>query len=69
MRREIPAPGFVKISGTRSPPKSWGTHLWCQIRGDGVTAGWCDSVPWLVSECRWKHDGTAGDIVAVRRVD
>lgn len=68
-RQTIPAPGYTRISGSRAPPKAWGDKLWVQIRGDGVTAGWVDVVPWLVKDCRWIHDGTAGDIVAVKRVE
>lgn len=63
-RLTIPAPGFQKISGHRAPPKSMGEELWCQLRN-----GWVDSVPWPVSTTRWKHDGTDGDVVAVKRVD
>ena len=80
MRREIPAPGYVKISGTRSPPKSWGTHLWCQIRGtqDSPTEGWCAPEPWPVEKptrWAWERDEAGdviehpGDIVAVKRLE
>lgn len=63
MIHPIPAPGFSKITGTRRPPKSWGDELWCQIR-----TGWVDTFgPWKVETTRWKHDGTAGDVVAVKR--
>ena len=69
MRREIPAPGYTKANGFRAPNKAWGEKVFCQIRGSGATAGWCDKVPWDVSTTRWKHDGSAGDVVAVRRVN
>lgn len=62
MRQPIPAPGYTRISGKRSPPKSWGDKLLCQIRN-----GWCDPVPWPVATTRWLHDGTTGDVVAVRQ--
>lgn len=68
-RKSIPAPGFQTITGTRAPPKKLGTHLWCQIRGSGSTAGWVDVAPWPVETTRWKHDGSAGDVVAVRKVE
>jgi hypothetical protein len=63
MMRDIPATGFTIISGTRPPPPSWGESLWCQLR-----TGWVDEfAPWPVSTTRWIHDGTAGDVVAVRK--
>ena len=63
MMHPIPAPGYTLISGKRRPPASWGTHLWCQLRN-----GWCDMfAPWPVATTRWVHDGTAGDVVAVRK--
>tara|TARA_B100000678_G_scaffold218887_1_gene186234 strand:+ start:72 stop:269 length:198 start_codon:yes stop_codon:yes gene_type:complete len=63
MMRDIPAPGYHQISGKRRPPKSWGEELWCQIR-----TGWCDMHgPWKVETTNFIHDGSAGDVVAVRR--
>ena len=65
MMHPIPAAGFSIITGTRKPPASWGEHLWCQLR-----TGWVDEfAPWPVSTTRWLHDGTAGDVVAVKRAD
>jgi hypothetical protein len=65
MMREIPAPGFTIISGKRNPPASWGERLWCQLR-----TGWVDEfAPWPVKTTRWVHDGSAGDVVAVKRED
>lgn len=64
MQREIPAKGYVRISGTRPPPANMGTHLYCQLRN-----GWCDPVPWPVHTTRWVWDGTVGDVVAIKRVD
>jgi hypothetical protein len=61
MKHEIPAPGFTLISGKRKPPASLGDKLYCQIRN-----GWCDPTPWPVSTTRWIHDGTTGDVVAVK---
>ena len=72
MRRAIPAEGFSLISGTRAPPKRMGTHLWVQLRGtpETATAGWADEfAPWPVSEVRWVHDGTAGDVVAIKEIE
>jgi hypothetical protein len=61
----IPAPGFQTISGKRKPPKHMGDSLYCQLRN-----GWVDEFgPWPVSTSRWIHDGTDGDIVAVKKVD
>jgi len=60
----IPAPDFVKISGKRRPPSAWGDELFCQIR-----TGIVGQEPWPVETTRWIHDGTAGDVVAVRKVE
>lgn len=64
MIREVPAPGYSLISGKRKPPATWGERLFCQLR-----MGWCDPAPWPVSTTIWLHDGTPGDVVAVRRVN
>lgn len=64
MQREIPAPGYVRISGKRPPPPEFGTHLYCQLRN-----GFCDPTPWPIATTRWIWDNTAGDVVAIRRVD
>lgn len=64
MLREVPAPGYVRISGTRPPPPDFGTHLYVQLRN-----GWVPEDPWPIDGPRWKHDGSVGDIVAIRRVD
>ena len=65
MIHEVPAPGYTLISGKRRPPASWGERLFCQLR-----MGWCDLFgPWPVASTRWVHDGTDGDVVAVRRAD
>lgn len=62
MQHDIPAPGFQLVSGKRSPPKDW-EKVWVQLRG-----GWVDHHgPWPVEGPRWIHDGTAGDIVAVKK--
>ncbi len=65
MRHPIPAPGFVLISGKRKPPASMGTMLWCQLRNGFVD----EAGPWPVATTRWVHDGTTGDVVAVRKVE
>ena len=65
MIREVPAPGYTRITGTRRPPAAWGTHLWCQLRN-----GWCDVFgPWPIETSVWIHTGSDGDVVAVRKVD
>jgi len=65
MKHPIPAPGFRLISGKRKPPKALGDRLWCQIR-----TGWVDTFgPWPVSTTRWIHDGTDGDVVAIKTVE
>ena len=64
MMHPIPAPGFSLISGKRKPPASWGEKLFTQLR-----MGWCDPTPWPVATTRWVHDGSAGDVVAVRKED
>ena len=58
------APGFTLISGTRSPPKSWGERLYIQLRNGVVSK---EAYP--VATCVWVHTGSGGDIVAVRRVE
>jgi len=71
-KRPVPAPGYTKISGHRSPPKSMGTNLYVQIR-----AGHCDPTPWPVATTRWKWQRDeagnmiehAGDVVAIRRAE
>ena len=62
--RPIPAPGYRKVSGKRAPPRSLGERLFTQIRN-----GICAPEPWPVATVRWKHDGTTGDVVAVKIED
>ena len=62
--KPIPAPGYRKVSGKRRPPRSLGDRLFCQIRN-----GICDPQPWPVDSVRWVHDGTTGDVVAVKIED
>lgn len=74
MRRRyaIPAPGYVKVSGKRRPPKDWGDSLYVQIR-----AGYVSDDPWPTATTvwiwDWRDDGTAnehpGDVVAVMRCE
>ena len=64
MMLPVPAPGFTTISGKRRPPKTMGTHLHCQLRNGTVDPY---GEPWPVAEVRWVHDGTNGDVVAVKR--
>lgn len=69
MRHPIPAPGYTLTRG-RKPRLPDDAKLLVQIRGDGVTAGWVDSVPWPIGgQTNWKHTNHPGDIVAVKRVD
>lgn len=68
MKHEVPAPGYVRISGKRKPPASMGTHLWCIIRG-GENGPVIAKDPWPVHTCNWIHDGGAGDIIAIKRVE
>jgi hypothetical protein len=58
--------GWHTITGKRSPPKSWGTHLHCKLRC-GRTDPY--SKPWPVKTTNWIHDGSNGDVVAVKRED
>lgn len=53
------------ISGNRAPPKRLGSHLWCQCRNGLID----ETAPWPVSEVRWIHDGTEGDVVAIKAVE
>lgn len=59
-------PGYVEISGKRKPPASWGEKLWCILRGnaDGPIVA---KESWPVETTRWIHDGTAGDVIAVKK--
>jgi hypothetical protein len=58
------APGFTRITGTRAPPKSWGTELYIQLR-----CGVVSKEPYPVATCVWLHTGSGGDIIAVRKVE
>lgn len=61
MKKEIPAPGFAKVSGEQGPTEG---DWWVQLRN-----GWVDELgPWPAKGPRWKHDGSQFDIVAVKRV-
>lgn len=61
MFREIPAPGFKLVSGKRSPPKDDKLYT-IQLRN-----GWCDiKHQYTASQLRWIHDGSSGDIVAIK---
>jgi hypothetical protein len=60
--RSIPAPGYSRISGKKNPPNA-SDGYWVQLR-----TGWCDDLsPWPAIGPRWIHDGTAGDVIAVRK--
>jgi hypothetical protein len=63
-KHPIPAPGCSLISGKRAPPKQLGSEFYCQLRN-----GICAKEPWPTSTTRWIHDGSDGDVVAVRRPD
>jgi hypothetical protein len=58
----IPAPGFKLISGKKAPPDD-GTEYEIQFR-----SGWIDRArTYTARQLVWKHDGSAWDVVAVRR--
>lgn len=58
----IPAPGFTKISGQRNPPDD-GTEYHIQLRN-----GFCDMQhSYTAKQLNWIHDGSSGDVVAVRK--
>jgi len=63
-KRSVPATGYQIISGKRAPPKSMGTHLFCQLRG-----GICCPEPWPVADTEWIHTGSGADVVAVKRCE
>lgn len=67
-RQPIPATGFTLTKG-RKPRLPVGTKLLCQIRGNGITAGWVDPTPWPIETTRWDNDNTPGDVMAVKRVE
>lgn len=55
-------PGFTKISGTRSPPRG-DQRYFIQLR-----MGFVDRrISYSAEQLEWKHDGSAGDIIAVKR--
>lgn len=63
MFRDIPADGFQLISGKRNPPDD-GTLYEIQLRNGFVDRQHRYTAKQLV----WIHDGSAGDVVAVRVV-
>lgn len=59
----IPAPGFQLVSGKRAPPdKTAKFHI--QLRTGHVD----DKHTYTADQLVWIHDGSCGDVVAVRRV-
>lgn len=58
------APGYTAANGKRAPNKSWGTTVYVQLR-----CGTLPKEPWPVSTTRWIHDGTDGDVIAIRKVE
>ena len=59
---DIPAPGFSMITGQAEPPKATDGYF-VQLR-----SGWIDELgPWPARGPRWLHDGSTGDIVAVKK--
>jgi hypothetical protein len=69
MIQDIPAPGFIKTRGDRTPPDD-GTLYHIQLRN-----GFCDMAnKWKSGQLIWIHDfsikpeGSGGDIVAVRPI-
>lgn len=58
----IPAHGFTKISGKRNPPDD-GAEYMIQLRN-----GWVDKTNrYTAKQLVWIHDGSSGDVVAVRK--
>lgn len=55
------APGFQRISGTREPPDDGPFYI--QLR----MGFWSEKYSYTSSQLRWVHDGSAGDIIAVKR--
>ena len=55
-------PGFHLVSGKRSPPDG----EWYIMLRQGF---WSDEVSYRPDQLRWKHDGSAGDIIAAKRAD
>ena len=63
MFNPIPAPGFTKISGQRNPPDDDAQYQ-IQLRN-----GFCDlQHRYTAKQLTWIHDGSSGDIVAIRKV-
>lgn len=58
----IPAPGFKLISGKRAPPDD-GTEYTIQLRTGFVDRAHRYTARQLV----WIHDGSGGDVVAIRK--
>ncbi len=59
---EIPD-GYIRCPGDRAPSVSlWGERVYCFLRC-GVVA----KEPWPIKTTRWVHDGTAGDVIAIRK--
>lgn len=53
-------PGFVRISGKRKPPKGWEGYI-------ALRCGFVDTrVSYERDQLVWIHDGSSGDIVAVK---
>jgi hypothetical protein len=66
MIREVPAPGYKLISGSRNPPAN-AKGYWVQLRN-----GWCDMLgPWPAKGPRWIWGETPHDfdVVAVKAAD
>lgn len=62
MQHDVPAPGFKMVSGEKGPTEG---EWWCQLR-----TGWVDHHgPWPWNGPQWKHTGSGGDVVAVKRAD
>jgi hypothetical protein len=52
-------PGFVRISGKRKPPQGWEGYIL-------LRNGWCDGRVYERDQLVWLHDGSSGDIIAVK---
>jgi hypothetical protein len=55
-------PGFVRISGKRKPPKGWEGYILLRM-------GFADlNNVYERDQLNWIHDGSSGDIIAVKGV-
>ena len=56
--------GYTACPGDKAPSvRKWGDSVMVVLRC-GVTSG-----PWPIRGTRWIHDGTAGDVIAIKRAE